>query len=58
MGKIVKMALNGGNVQLGKDQKKPQSEKDSLSKNRVGKKQSGTYTMKTYRKPNERLFSQ
>ena len=36
-------------VQVGKDQEKAQSEKDSLSKNRGGKKpnqQSGTYTMK------------
>ena len=31
--------------------------KDSHSKNRGGKK-NGTYTMKTYRKPNEQLFSQ
>ena len=36
-------------VQVGKDQEKVQSEKDSHSKNRGGKKpnqQSGTYTMK------------
>ena len=49
------------NVQVGKDQEKAQSEKDSHSKNRGGKKpnqQSGTYTMKTFRKPNEQLFSQ
>ena len=48
-------------VQEGKDQEKAQSEKDSHSKNRGGKKpnqQSGTYTMKTFRKPNEQLFSQ
>ena len=48
-------------VQVGKDQEKAQSEKDSHSKNRGGKKlnsQSGTYTMKTYSKPNEQLFSQ
>ena len=48
-------------VQVGKDQEKAQSEKDSHSKNRGGKKpnqQSGTYTMKTYRKQNEQLFSQ
>ena len=48
-------------VQVGKDQEKGQSEKDSDSKNRGVKKlnqQSGTYTMKTYRKPNEQLFSQ
>ena len=47
-------------VQVGKDQAKAQSEKDSHSKNRGGKKpnqQSGTYTMKTFRKPNEQLFS-
>ena len=38
-----------GKVQVGKDQEKAQSEKDSHSKNRGGKKpnqQSGTYTMK------------
>ena len=48
-------------VQVGKDQEKAQSEKDSNSKNQGGKKpnqQSGTYTMKTFRKPNEQLFSQ
>ena len=48
-------------VQVGNDQEKAQSEKDSHSKNRGGKKlkyQSGIYTMKTYRKPNEQLFSQ
>ena len=48
-------------VQVGKDQEKAQSEKDFHSKNRGGKKpnqQSGTYTMKTFRKPNEQLFSQ
>ena len=48
-------------VQVGKDQEKTQSEKDSHSKIRGGKKpnqQSGTYTMKTFRKPNEQLFSQ
>ena len=47
--------------QVGKDQEKVQSEKDSQSKNQGGKKttqQSGTYTMKTPRKPNEQLFSQ
>ena len=46
---------------VGKDQEKAQSEKDSHSKNRSGKKpnkQSGTYTMNTFRKPNEQLFSQ
>ena len=48
-------------VQVGKDQEKAQSEKDSHSKNRGGKKlnkQSGTYTMKTYCKLNGQLFSQ
>ena len=47
-------------VQVGKDQEKAQSEKDSHSKNQGGKKpnqQSGTYTMNTFRKPNEQLFS-
>ena len=48
-------------VQVGKDQEKAQSEKDSHSKNRGGKKpkqQPGTYSIKTFRKPNEQLFSQ
>ena len=48
-------------VQVGKDQEKAQSEKNSHSKNQGGKKpnqQSGTYTMKSLRKPNEQLFSQ
>ena len=48
-------------VQVGKDQEKVQSEKDSHSKNRGGEKktqQSGTDTKKTFRKPNEQLFSQ
>ena len=49
-------------VQVGNDQEKAQSEKDSHSKKRGVKKtkqkQSGTYTMKTYHKPNEQLFSQ
>ena len=47
-------------VQVGKDQEKVQSEKESHSKNRGGKKtnqQSGTDTTKTFRKPNEQLFS-
>ena len=57
----VKTGSDGRKVQVGKDQEKAQSEKNSHSKNRGGKKlnqQSGTYTMKTYRKPNEQLFSQ
>ena len=48
-------------VQVGKDQEKVQSEKDSHSKNRGEKKpnqQSGTDSKKTSRKPNEQLFSQ
>ena len=46
-------------VQISNDQEKAQSERDSHSKKtRWGKnKQSGTYTMKTHRKPNEQLFS-
>ena len=47
-------------VQVGKYQEKAQSEKDSHSKNRDGKKlnyKPGTYIMKTYRKPNGKLFS-
>ena len=52
--------VNNEKVQVGKDQGKAQSEKDFHSKNRVKKnpnQQSGTYTMKTYRKPNEQIFS-
>ena len=48
-------------VQVSKDQEKVQSEKDSHSKNRGGKKpnqQSSTDTKKRFRKPNEQLFSQ
>ena len=57
----VRFLILGKEVQVGKDQEKAQSEKDSHSKNRGGKKpnqQSGTYTMETFRKPNEQLFSQ
>ena len=46
---------------MGKDQEKVQSEKDSHPKNQGGKKpnqQPGTDTKKTFRKPNEQLFSQ
>ena len=48
-------------VQVGKDQDKAQSEKDSHSKNRGGKKTKLTiryYYHETYCKPNEQLFSQ
>ena len=48
-------------VQVGKDQEKAQSEKDSHSKNRGGKKPKPTIRYlyhETYRKPNEQLFSQ
>ena len=48
-------------VQVGKDQEKAQSEKDSHSKNRGGKKTKLTIRNlyhETYRKPNEQLFSQ
>ena len=44
-----KLGFDKKKVQVGKDQEKAQSEKDSHSKNRGGKKpnqQSGTYTMK------------
>ena len=44
-----------------KDQDNAQLEEVSHSKNRHGKNfntQSGTYTMKTYHKTNEQLFSQ
>ena len=47
-------------VQIGNDQEKAQSERDSHTKNRGVKKlkkQSGTFTMQTHRKPNEQLFS-
>ena len=46
-------------VQVGNDQEKVQSERNSHSKNRGGKKlngQLGTYTKKTFRKPCEQLF--
>ena len=49
--------LNGKDskkIQVGNDQEKAQSERDSHSNNRGGKKlnqKSGSYTMKTYRKP-------
>ena len=48
-------------VQVGKDQEKAQSERDSHSKNRGGKKTKLTIRHlyhETYRKPNEQLFSQ
>ena len=48
-------------VQVGKDQEKAQSEKDSHSKNRDGKKTKLTIRYlyhKKYRKPNWQLFSQ
>ena len=48
-------------VQVGKDQEKAQSKKDSHSKNRGGKKTKLTIRYlyhETYRKPNEQLFSQ
>ena len=48
-------------VQVGKDQEKAQSEKDSHSKNRGGKKTKLTIRHlyhETYRKPSEQLFSQ
>ena len=47
-------------VQVGKNEENAQSETDSDSKNRDGEKQnkqSGTDTVKTYRTPNEQLFS-
>ena len=47
-------------VQVGKDQEKAQSEKDSHSKHRGGKKTKPTIRYlyhETYRKPNEQLFS-
>ena len=48
-------------VHVGNDEKKAQSERESLSKNQGAKKlnkQPGIYTMKTYRKQNEQLFFQ
>ena len=48
-------------VQVGKDQEKAQSERDSHSKNRGGEKTKQTIRHlyhETYRKPNEQLFSQ
>ena len=54
------LLLKANEVQVGKDQEKAQSEKDSLSKNRGGKKTKLTIRHlyhETYRKPNEQLFS-
>ena len=47
-------------VQVGKDQEKAQSEKDSHSKTEVGKNKLTIRYLyhETYRKPNEQLFSQ
>ena len=48
-------------VQVGKDEEKTQSEKDSQFKNRGGKKNKLIIRYlyhETYRKPNEQLFSQ
>ena len=52
---------NSKKVRVGKDQEKAQSERDSHSKNRGGKKTKPTIRHlyhETYRKPNEQLFSQ
>ena len=44
-------------VQVGDDQENVQSERNSHSKNRGGKKiKKKSYTKKTYRKPSEQLF--
>ena len=51
----------GKKVQVGKDQEKAQSERDSHSKNRGGEKTKLTIRHlyhETYRKPNKQLFSQ
>ena len=50
----------GKKVQVGKDQEKAQSEKDSHSKNRGGEKKLTIRYLyhETSRKPNEQLFSQ
>ena len=56
-----KMGGDNKKVQVGKDQEKAQSEKDSHSKNRGGKKTKLTIRYlyhETHRKPNEQLFSQ
>ena len=48
-------------VKVGSDQEMAQSERNSHSRNRGGKKlnyQSGTYTKKTFCKPNGQPFSQ
>ena len=47
------LEVSNKKVQVGNDQEKVQSEKNSHSKNR-----GGTYTMRIYRTPNEQLFSQ
>ena len=58
---IVTLQQDIEKVQVGKDQEKAQSEKDSHSKHRGGKKTKLTIRYlyhETYRKPNEQLFSQ
>ena len=57
----VEQTLVTEKVQVGKDQEKAQSERDSHSKNRGWKKTKLTIRHlyhETYRKPNEQLFSQ
>ena len=59
--KYLFIMINSGKIQIGKDQEKAQSEKDSRSKNRGGKKTKPIIRYlhhETYRKPNEQLFSQ
>ena len=58
---LLNMLIPVKKVQVGKDQEKAQSEKDSNPKNRGGKKTKLTIRYsyhETYRKPNEQLFSQ
>ena len=55
MAKMAAVSIYGKKVQVGNDQKKAQSEKDSHSKNR-GSKKLNYYTMNTYRNPNEQLY--
>ena len=58
---MVKSLLQVSKAQVGKGEEKAQSEKDSHSKNRGGKKNKLTIRYlyhETYRKPNEQLFSQ
>ena len=61
LGELLRVSQLNKNVKVCNDQKMAQLERNSHSKIRSGKKlnkNSGTYTKKTYSKPNGLLFSQ